>query len=351
MQSKKPVRILIVKIAAIGDVVMALPLLSAIRKKYPHVHITWLCGSQVAGLIDATRLVDRIVEVNEKQLLTGSFCAKLLHLMKAWCRLGLRRFDVILTLHRDRRYRFLSIFSLSKHRKQWGKIGQLFYPRPGCYHAEENLYLLDACFEKQAFLKKETANQQPIAVEFPVVHASLRGNLSYLTQRKPLIAIAPGGAKNVLADDFLRRWPIDSYACLIQSLIDREMSVIVTGSESDRWVYPFLPKKGFYNCISQLDLLDLVAVLENCSLLITHDSGSLHLAKLARCPTIGLFGPTDYREKTSACERIHVIRGGEGLSCCPCYNGKTYASCENNLCLSRISPDCVLQAALQIVSS
>ncbi len=351
MPSHKSVHILIVKIAAIGDVVMALPLLLAIRKKYKHAHISWLCGSQVAPLIRATQLVDEIIEINEKVLLAGSFGSKLLHLLKIWQRLGLRRFDFVFNLHRDFRYHLLTMFSLCKHRRRWGKVGSHCCPRPGRYHAEESLYLLNEIEESssQGCRSNEERRQGSVVVEFPAVYAPLHRKVSFLVQRKPLIVIAPGGAKNVLSDDSLRRWPVGSYAQLIQELINRDMAVVVIGAESDRWVLPFLPQKGFYNCIGQLDLIDLVALLENSSLLITHDSGPMHLAKLARCLTIGLFGPTNPLEKTTVNEKIHVIWGGENLSCRPCYNGKTYAPCRNNACLSGISPDCVLQAALRLL--
>jgi len=324
-------RVLIVKLAAIGDVAMALAMLPAIRKKHSSVHISWLCGAQAAPIVRATGLVDEVLEVDEKRLLTGSFAAKALHLLKVWTRLGFRQFDYIYTLHRDPRYRLLTMFSFCKHRKCWKRDS---FPRPGRYHAEENICMLDV---------------QPIDIQFPVLSAKLRDDLLYLFERQPLVAIAPGGAKNVLADDCLRRWPIESYSRLIRLLNDKGISVVVTGSEGDRWVTSYLPQTGIYNCIGQLDLMDLLAVLKNCSLLITHDSGPLHLAKLVQCPTVALFGPTDPFERTSCREKIHVIWGGKNLSCRPCYNGKTYRPCKSNICLSEVSSDDVFQMAISMI--
>ena len=325
MNFSQSFRILIVKIGAIGDVAMALPLLTAIRKKLPRAHVSWLCGSQVATLIRATHLVDEIYEVNEKELLAGSYFLKAVHLCRIWRRLGGRRFDWILTLHPDPRYRLLSLFSLARERRY-------FHPRKGHYHAEEYFNLLPEISTN--------------AIEFPVIHTSRK---FMNTQRlKPLIAIAPGGAKNVLRDSALRRWPIESYVRLINDLQMQGIQTVVIGSDSDRWVLAFLSDKT-QHFIGQLNLVELVGLLKECSLLITHDSGPLHLAKLARCPALALFGPTDPRSFVSSQENIKVLWGGEHLSCRPCYNGKIYATCPNNLCLSSISPTTVLNASLEML--
>ncbi len=331
-----PVRILIVKIAAIGDAVMAMPLLCAVRKKYPEARISWLCGQQIAPLIRATNLVDEIIEVDEKKLLTGSFWTKVWHLGKVWRRLGLRQFDHLFLLHRDWRYRLLTMGVFCAHRIGWKKGKKNGYPRPGRYHAEENVRMLEGW------------DAESVDVRFPNIHAELRPGLSFFAARKPLAAIAPGGAKNVLTDDFLRRWPIESYVALIQRLMNQRVSVAIIGGEGDRWVEPFLPE-GIYNCIGRMDLLDLTAALKNCSLLVTHDSGPLHLAKLVNCPAIALFGPTNPLERISNRENIRLFWGGKKLLCRPCYNGKTYRPCKNNRCLSEITPEDVFLAAMQTI--
>ena len=65
-------RYLIVKLAALGDVVMASTLVGAIRARDAEAHITWLCGSGVAPLVGLFDGVDEVVEVNELALLRGS---------------------------------------------------------------------------------------------------------------------------------------------------------------------------------------------------------------------------------------------------------------------------------------
>ncbi len=339
---KVPDKILIVKIGAIGDLVMSLPILTAIHKKYPQSKITWLCGSQAAPLLRAAQQINSILEVDEKKLLAGSFWLKLKHLFKTWKQIGFfKRFDLILTLHPDPRYRLLSFFCRCADRRHWGENRSRFIPIPGRYHAHEYLHLLNP----------EQTGPQELSIEFPVLHLPQQSE-TIPKIGETVIVLSPGGAKNVLADDALRRWPIQSYARLIEKLSTLENThIVVTGSESDRWIESFLPKNTYHNQIGRFNLLEMISLLKKCSLLITHDSGPLHLAKLAGCPVLALFGPTNPHEKISPEENIKFIWGGERLSCRPCYNGKTYSACKRNHCLESISPELVFDTSMEMLSA
>ncbi len=155
------------------------------------------------------------------------------------------------------------------------------------------------------------------------------------------IALAPGGAKNVMRDDALRRWPIEHYAKLAILLREKGYEVVITGAETDGWCSEYF--LGFENLIGKTGLLELIDFYKQCSLLITHDSGPMHLAKLSDCEVIALFGPTNPFERTGSPEKIHVIWGGKDLPCRPCYDGKNYPPCKSNICLKQITPEEVLE--------
>ena len=322
-------RVLVIKLAAIGDVVMAMPLLPALRKKYPEGRISWVCGAQAAPLLRATGLVDELIEIDERKLLSGSLLAKVAALLGVWSKIAGRPFDLVLTVHTDPRYRLLTWPVFCRDKRSWQRG---IHPVPGRYHAQECLRLLDR--EEGAIVRK---------LEFPSLQLP-----PYQEVKRPLIVLAPGGAKNVLADDAVRRWPIEHYA-KVASALAKEACVIITGSASDEWVRPYFPMD--VQCmLGNLTLLDLVALLQKSSLLITHDSGPLHLAKLARCAAIALFGPTIPQEKVGVDENIKILWGGEHLACRPCYTGKMYTRCQRNKCLRSISAEQVIAEAKKLLS-
>lgn len=331
-------RILIVKLAAIGDVVMALSMLPALKKQYPNASITWLCGKKVADLIRATQLVDRIIPVDEVRLLTGSFFSKFWSLFKVWRAVFRERFDLVITAHPDPRYRLLTRFVRSKERRFLDRRGARMSPVSGRYHGSEYVRLATGIQEPFGSLGELPSIAIPTSRVLEKMKSQLR------------IAFAPGGARNVLAENAQRRWPIENYAKVMSFFARSGYQVLVTGSETDQWVTPHLGSVQFVNLIGKLDLLDLVAVYQSCDLLITHDSGPLHLAKLAKCKVLALFGPTNPMEFVSSTDSlIEVMWGGRELSCRPCYDGKTFAKCLNHKCLNSITPSQVIEKSKAIL--
>jgi heptosyltransferase-2 len=326
--------ILIVKIGAIGDVVMSLPMLSLLREKHPDAFITWVCGETVTPLIEATSLVNRIISVNEKKLFQSGLRIRLLTLLKLWRELFFQSFDLVITAHSDARYRIISFFCRKKQHRFFDRKGKRPFPVPGRYHLNE-------------YVRLANPNEGPNSPvpSFPKLRVMQPSHRTI-----PSVILAPGGAKNALADDALRRWPISHYVELAKRLSSHQINLIITGSETDKWIEPYFSEIPYRNLLGKLSLIDFISLLRESDLLITHDSGPLHLSKLANCQTIALFGPTNPFEKVGQNENIHVFWGGKDLPCRPCYDGKKYAQCAQNLCLQKIHPEEVAKKALEILS-
>src|SRR5690349_20456619 len=102
-------RFLIVRIAAIGDVAMSTTLLNRVRAEHPDAHITWLCGEAVRDLVARFPGVDEVITVNERRLFGDNMLERALAVAEAWGTLMRRRFDRVLLLHPDSRYRLLTL--------------------------------------------------------------------------------------------------------------------------------------------------------------------------------------------------------------------------------------------------
>lgn len=330
-------RILIVKIGAIGDVVMALPMLSYFRKTSPSAHITWVAGKVVEPILKSTQKIDRIITVDEHRLFKGSPFNRIAELFQIQGKLAGKCFDLVLIGHIDWRYRLFSLFVRSKDRRSLERVNKRQCPVPGRYHGNEYVRLasnIDGCNLLEADLPQLVLQKS-----------------EHLDSKEIAIALAPGGAKNILADDALRRWPIEHYVELAQKFEKKGIQVLLTGASSDAWIVPHFKGLSCKNFVGKLDLLELISLYKNARLVITHDSGPLHLAKLAGCPALGLFGPTNPWEKIGEKDKIKILWGGEGLPCRPCYDGKTYAPCTQNRCLQMIQPEQVFNEALKVLNA
>ncbi|MCD6250038.1 MAG: glycosyltransferase family 9 protein, partial [candidate division Zixibacteria bacterium] len=109
------------------------------------------------------------------------------------------------------------------------------------------------------------------------------------------------------------------------------------GGPGDEWIITSFADLKVIDLVGKTSLVELVALYRKCDAVITHDSGPMHLAGLAGAPLVALFGPTNPYEKVPRNGLHEILWGGEDLACRPCYDGKGYDNCQDNLCMKQIS--------------
>lgn len=325
-------RILFVKLGAMGDVVMARTLPAAVRARYPRARFSWLTGRGLAPLVGRFEGVDELIEADDAALLTGSAWARARELSRLAWRLAGRRFDLVLTGHADARYAALSATVWADRRRSFGPG----LPLAGRWHGDEYARLLDG---------SEGAGQARPRLK--ALRPGLDKALAAELKGKRGVLLFPGGAKNLLRDDALRRWPLAHYAGLARSLRAQRRAVWLGGAASDAWVRPAFKGLGCVDLIGRADLVQTLALCGHAAAVVTHDSGPLHLAQAADARVVALFGPTTPSEKVGPGSRSVVLWGGEDLRCRPCYDGRDYADCSDNRCLAGILPAQALGALKQ----
>jgi len=332
-------RILILKLGAIGDVVMASSLITAIDTKYPGAEITWICGKSVKEILSGFCRINTLITIDEILFYKGNILEKLKIIVGVWNNLFLKKFDIVLNCYRDKRYKLFLFSVISKKYIDFsGETTNNTYI-PGRYHADEYSRMI------------LTHNDWQITPSsLPKYYLSDISNIaSYINKKDtPIIILAPGGAKNILRQDDLRRWKIEKYVELAKELIDNNYSVILTGSENDDWASDFFSKLEVTDLIGKTSLSDLIYLLNKASVVVTHDTGILHLAKLSNIKIIALFGPVNPKERIGVRENVDLIWGGINLPCSPCYDGKNFADCKNNICMNNISVSEVISKIIYI---
>jgi ADP-heptose:LPS heptosyltransferase len=107
------------------------------------------------------------------------------------------------------------------------------------------------------------------------------------------VAIAPGGAKNPGQDMPSRRWPIERFA-MLASTIQKKEKIVLVGGKDDKKLGEYISQSiDCTNLIDTLSIRETAAVLKHCKLLITNDSGLMHVAAAVGCKVLAIFGPTD----------------------------------------------------------
>jgi heptosyltransferase-2 len=343
-------KILFLRLGAIGDVIQAAAALRIYKDSNPETVIEWAVDSAYVELIRSFQVADKVIGIHSKAFLTGHLPSRLVNLIKTQLQLGFGPpYDAVINAHPDWRYNLLSVFIATKKR-----ISPKDLDHGGGFVTTQNRTL-----EYLRLLKLTSSsplnsqNNETILVDKAIASLGLAVLSSYrsaysseLGTNLPseYIALIPGGAKNTLRDDPLRRWSIASYVELARLLISSGKNVLLLGGPDDQWVNQYFKDLPVSNLIGKTNLLDMVHLLDKAQATICHDSGPLHLASITRTPLITIFGPTPASAVISS-TRINtaILEPGKEISCSPCYDGKNYAACNNNLCMQYSSINEVLE--------
>ncbi|MDR3362762.1 MAG: glycosyltransferase family 9 protein [Desulfovibrio sp.] len=328
--------ILIVKLGAIGDVAQASAMLPVIRSLYPEASVTWMAGRSAAEVLRCLDADMEIFPVDDRKILTGSRWEKLAEILRIARHFRLRRFSLALIPYFSRRYLALCLGIRAKTvRAFWQKRTAI----PGRHRSVNHIRLLTT-LDGNDFPPGGTGESSRVfadAVRFPPLRPlPFSGDA-------PDILLVPGGARNLLADDGIRRWPLARYVTLAGMLLEKGYSVGILGGPDDTWARKAFARLPVRDYIGTLNIGESMALLARVALLVTHDTGPLHMMGLAGGKMVALFGPTLPAEV--APPGAVCLQAQGFFPCRPCYDGKRFAAdCKRAICMEGIAPQAVFEA-------
>lgn len=346
---KKIRKILIIKLFAIGEMLMSTPLIHSIRKTFPEADIHILTGKYIAEILKDNPEIDRMISIDEDIVLKKMF----LKLMRLILELRREKYDVVFSLHRPFVMCIFAYLTGAPVRVGFDRNDEgILYTNKvksnikGRHQIEEYLDLIRILgFEpenrrKLIFLKDEVFKKADELLK--------ESGIDYSIDR--IIGISPAGGNNLAAyklgtDALVRRWPDENYAALAEMLIKRlNAKVIVVGGKAENISAQIIKKKAgesVYDMTGKTDILTASAIISRLSLLITNDAGPMHIASAVNTFVIALFGPTDPNVAGPYTENSMIIR--KGIECSPCFNKDTFPpfnmDCKEWRCMKEISPD------------
>jgi len=338
-----PNKILFVRSGAIGDVIMTTPLVRAIRKSYPGAKITYLVGEWSKDVLKNNKNIDNIVsfkdEIITKRNPVGVF--KLIQTIRK------EKFDLAFVLDKSYLWGLVVLLSGIRTRIGFNRTGEGFPNNLNIkYDGTKHEIAYNMCLGLYC-----GATLNDTTTELHISEEDKQIAIKHLTG-KPFVGIAPGGAKNPGQEMAKKRWPVDKYAKLIHELIKGGNNVALIGGKGDveiaKEIHDKLTetdRKHLTNVTGKLTIQQSTALMKRCDIMITTDSGPLHMAATTNVPLIALFGPTD--PNRFAPSHAHVIT--TKILCVPCYTAQgTHASCNNRICMNLIEVKDVLKKINEI---
>ena len=346
---KAPKKILFVKMFSIGDVLNSTPALRALRERFQESKIIALAGKWSSEVLHNNPCLNGLIEFDD-QILRQKQVKRILQLI-AFLRRG--HFDAAFILHRSLAINFLIYLTGIPIRMGINWAGRGYFlthwvyedPSSKGHEIERYLRVLHPWGIQVKSLNMEVYPEESDQQFAKKILAE------YKLPGKTLIGICPGGGKNPGENMPLRRWPIQKYRELVNQLGRRNeyMPILLGGPDDCQYAEEIIRAKPnkFVNLIGQTTILQAAALMALCDVVVTNDSGLMHLAAAAGAPVISIFGPTDPLLKAPLGEK-HMFLYAH-LSCSPCYQSGKFPDCKTQECMQKISVDEVLKAVDQIL--
>jgi lipopolysaccharide heptosyltransferase II len=330
--------ILVIKMSAIGDVILSVPSLRAIRAKYPRANIKVLVGLQ------AREVLDKCPYINER--IVCDLKGKDRGIAGLW-RLGkeLRRscFDIVIDLQNNKKSHLLAALSLAPLRYGYDNKKWSFLLNRRIRDDAPHLDPLEHQFRTLRFAGIKPQDKRlelwPSNADDKQIEKLLAD--SWIKSSVGLVGInVRASAKWVT-----KNWPISNIAELCDRLA-REFNIraVLTGAEEDTEFARAIAKASKAKPLvaaGRTNIPELASLIRRFRVYLTPDSAPMHIAAAVGIPCVALFGPTDPSRHVAASGNCIVISKKNELNCSPCYN----PSCVKNfICMKKITVDEVLAA-------
>ncbi|MFQ5673228.1 MAG: glycosyltransferase family 9 protein [Nitrospinales bacterium] len=336
--NKEPKKILLVKLGAVGDLVIASAFFDSLRKHFRQAQIVLLTGKACRQVEENNPCLDRLILADDAALFKGKPWSRLPEVLRIVRLLRREHFDLVFVLHRAWPFNLLVALCGIPRRVGFarGREGVLLTHRVIPQPARN---------ERETYLDLLRALGVSVRYEGCFYYLSRREDeflADFLERRQireadPLIAIAPGGGKNVKSFMPSRRWPAENYVQLIRN-IQKEFPcrVLLVGGPDDRDVVARI-RAAHPQCLDTTDLSfgEMASVFRRCRLFIGNNSGPLHIASAMGVPTLSFNGPIDPREWVPPEPRNAVLY--KPVECSPCYDQGRFPECSHLKCLTSIT--------------
>ncbi len=268
--------VLIIRSGALGDLILTLPVLAALKKRYDGISIDMMGDPGRLSLLKKCGYVDNVLPVDDRKF-TPLYAPG--GTPRGTALEGLRSYDAIYSYLPDPD----GVFAENLRRFASGPVltGRT-RPSGGC-----RIHMTRVLMDVLKPLGADTIDEPP-AIRLPLSVAT--ADIQNLPSDRTLVAIHPGSG------GLAKCWSAERYAALIERLIDRGYRPVVTFGPADdtvrRRILPRIPDQDVL-FVEDRPLVDLAALYARCHAMIGNDSGMTHLAAAAGTPVIALFGPTD----------------------------------------------------------
>lgn len=341
--------ILVVNLMYIGDLLFTTPLLRTLRTSFPDAHIALLADEKNTGVIKYNPNLSEIIAIDKK-----GYHNKLPNYLRLIADIRKRKFDLVINFHANERASAIAAFSGAQQIAGFSAKGfGMFFD---CLVKERtDIHQVDAYLDVLKNIGIDIENQglemwvddatEERATEiweraFPTCHCEQREAICPSCQMPAtqVVGINTGGSWPT------KRWTKRGFAELADKLLEKGYGTAFFGGPmdvADVEEIVSLMKYGDHKKLTiftgKTTLTEMAALVKKCKVLVTGDSGPMHIAVSRKVPVIAIFGPSDSRRYAPYLQEGNVIKAG-----CPCQPCGKHSCDIDHVCMEKITATMVL---------
>lgn len=326
----------------LGDAIMALPALRAVRSRFPHASIAIVARPYVADIYSGQAICDELIGYDPKAKHAGlGGRERLAEELRG------KRFDSALLLQNAFDAAWLAWRAAIPERIGYARDGRSLLlskkipvPRPDEIPTHEQFYYLELLrragwidsLPRESMVTLAVSDDQRRQAQQTLSSAGVRGNV-------PRIAIGAGASYGSA-----KCWPPDRFADFVNRFrMHTDADIILFGAAAEQSVSDAIAaeiKGPSINLVGKTSIADLPALLSCCQLFVGNDSGAMHVAAAVGVPVVAIFGPTDPHGTAPITPRCTVVQ--QKPYCSPCFLRRCPI---DHRCMTRVLPEAVEVAA------
>ncbi len=329
--------VLVVSVNWMGDVIFASPVFRALKEADPGGRLTCMGPARVQPVLESIPFIDEVLAYDERDTHRSPW--------RRWRflrELKTRRFDRVFLLHRSFSRALLVFLAGIPQRvgrptkgRGWLLTHRVISAPQGSHRSDGYLHIVEA-FGVPVRDRQTILTVDPEA-DRRVKHLLVRKGLQ---ETEPFVVINPGG------NWALKQWPLTNFRTLVRRLAAKKTArVVVSGAPKDRHkageILSSGPAEAVVSVAGEITLKELAALMRRAAVVVSADSGPLHVANAVGTPTVALFGPT--RPEITAprgAGKVRLLRRDVGCNRRACYHD----GCPEPLCMRAITVEEVVRA-------
>ncbi len=305
-----PQNILIINFGQIGDVVLSLPAVKAVREKFPEARITAMIGKSGASVVEMSGFANEKIIVDRVKLRDGNKLISVREIFKISKDVRRRKFDFVIDLHSLYETNLLGFFSGAPHRLYANRENRSldflanFQPKPPREDKSKSLaeHYLSVLAPLGIKNVKPFVELRPRASDVESVESILR---KYNVGEKKLVGFFPG------AGHASRRWRLENFARLAEKFASNKSlrTIVFLGPEEKDLrgeIENNFPESSIV--IDDLTLPQFAAALSKLSVLISNDTGAVHIGAMVGTRIVLIMDEAAPRTYLPLTQKLRVVR-------------------------------------------